>query len=405
MQRRFVIEMALASGLSLLRGFVLAVVMPVHAFGLYVAVVAFGTFGANLLGFGRIEQTNKHFPRLFAEGHGVQAVQQADSIVLLLIFRALVAVALGVVFVSAAIGGDAPFMTAAGVSVALAVAAQLVYASVHRASGELPSLARANLARTFLALVLAVLGGSSFGWPGAVFGEVAAATIAALLSRAYTARIAAPLARDNYSAVLEPERGYWLFAAYLLAAAPFYLDRLVVGTAYGGVAGGTYGVLMLFVTAAATVVGIVEQKVGPELVRIERSGAGVGDQLRISLRWSGIVTALNFLGVLSAALLLKGPAAPLAFKYDIDNSLLAAAMGMCLGRVTVLFDWLLLSRDRERAVFTAAAVSVLAMTAGGAIAVVSGSGLLAFVWALAAGKLIQLLLQLVFILGLRGRAV
>ena len=85
----FFATMALASAMSLLRGFVVAGLLDPAAFGTYVVIVAAGTFGSNLLSFGRVEATWKEYPRLWIAGERQQVRERADAVMRILAARAL----------------------------------------------------------------------------------------------------------------------------------------------------------------------------------------------------------------------------------------------------------------------------------------------------------------------------
>ena len=92
--RLFFLLMAASSALALLRGFVLAGILPVDGFGRYAMLFAIGTFAASLLSFGMIERSFKRFPRLCVDGHTAWALNEADRIAKKLGGRAVLAIAI-----------------------------------------------------------------------------------------------------------------------------------------------------------------------------------------------------------------------------------------------------------------------------------------------------------------------
>ena len=192
--------------------------------------------------------------------------------------------------------------------------------------------------------------------------------------------------------------GRWLAAAFLTGAVPFYLDRLFVATRFSPNEAGTYGFLMLFASGAAAAVGVISQKLGPQLLRDERAGATVHAQARLVLRWAGAFCAACVLGMaLTSWLLLAGPAQILGGRYALSAELIAVVSLLCCVQVTVMFDWILISRDREREVFLVSAV-FLAAACGAALAtLLLGLELLVFIVLLLGAKVISLAVQIVLI--------
>jgi hypothetical protein len=388
---RFFMQMAASSALALARGFILAHLLVPTAFGGYALLVSLGTFSASLLSFGQIERSFKRFPRLFVDGHPGQALAEADGIIVVLARRAAVVAILMLVLLPLAGRVDWLWGAACAIGVAFTVGMQSAYISVHRASGELTALGQSALARGALAVLFAAGGAILASWPGAITGEILAAALGGLISRAYVRRSvrrsegASPL-RD-----VEPAgRELWLFTAFIAVSAPLYLDRVLVSLLFGKAATGTYALLMLFVMGSATLTSIVSQKLGPQLVGLQRSGQPFELQLRLLFLWVLAISAASIAGAAVAALaLLEAPLSGLGSKYHLTAALMLAMGAMCAAQVSHLFEWLLISHDRERRVFEAAAIYLLALGLGLVVAVSQGSDLAAFMWVMAAGKLLH----------------
>lgn len=397
----FFAQMGAASALTLVRGFVLALLLSQAGFGQYALVVAAGTFGAILLSFGMTERTIKRFPRMYADGHADAVLKEADVIARRLTIRAVVMLA--VVFGVAALipRFDIVAVGAGATVVALASAWQSIYASVHRASGELSSLANANLARTIAALVLASIGAWTWSWHGAIAGEIAGAIIGAGASRYYAVGIKS-VVTPSAEPIAAPSRELWTFASFLVIAVPIYLDRATVAALYGAADAGTYGFLALFSAAGAALATIIPQKVGPELIKLQKRGEPLAAQLSLAVLWAG-VSALLLLALVAggAFAMLVWPLAFLGTKFALDISLMAAIAILCAAQIGTLFDWVLLANDRERHVFAASALYVTALATGILVVWLGGGTLHAFVWTMATGKLGHVGLQLIFI-GLGG---
>jgi hypothetical protein len=399
MNRLFFAQMGVSSALALVRGFIVAQLLSPGAFGSYALLLAIGMFGANVLGFGHIERTFKRFPRLFIDGRADDALREADGINRLLLWRGL-GLALIAIALMAAIG-QAGWIGGAlcAVGMAWAVAVQSTYISVHRSSAELAPLGNAALIRSVMALAFAAAGATLASWSGAMIGEIVAAVIGGWISRALAKRTVGRMAAVPERPLEPAGKELWLFFAFAVAAIPFYLDRAVVSLLFGNVATGTYGLLMLFVSGSAALTAVVCQKLGPQLVRLERSGARFRDQLRPLGLWMAAIVALTLAGMVTVGvLLLHGPLAPLGMKYGLTDALLAAAAVVCAGQVAHMIEWSLLSHDRERSVFLAAILYVAVLAIGVGLVAETGAGLLAFIWAVAVGKLFHLAVLVVLLL-------
>jgi O-antigen/teichoic acid export membrane protein len=390
--------MGLSSALALIRGFVLALLLAPASFGTYALLVAIGTFAATLLSFGAVERTYKRFPRMFVDGHAGEALVEADRIAWLLARRALGvgAVAIAVLALVGRSEWIAGALCASGA--ALGVGLQSGYISVHRASGELVPLGLAAMARTLLALLFAAVGAVLASWPGAMAGEIVAALVGGWVSRAFVIRTVGRAQRAPARPLDPPQRELWLFVAMLIASIPVYLDRLVVSLVYGGSVLGSYGVLMLFVTGSFTLVTIVVQALGPQLVKLEHKGASLRSQLGLLLAWTAGVSLLVIIGMAVASLLLlHGPASTLGLKYSLTPGLLIATTALAMLQINPMFDWMLLSHNRERQVFVAALIYLTVLAAGVGAVIVTRGSLVHFLWIMSAAKMVQLMVELLFI--------
>lgn len=388
----FFVLMSLSSGLTLARAFVLAWLLSAAAFGTYAVVMALGAFVGGLLSLGQIERGYKRFPRLFFGGHAKLALKESDRISLALGRRTLAA---GVVLVLAVwIAGQPAWMAGAGATAAIAfgTALQTNYSSVQRAGGNLIWLARATLSRTVLALVLAAAGGFVWSWPGAIAGEVTGAVIGAWLSRIWAIRVIDRAPERSAEMDPEPEgKDMWLFGGFLLLAVPTYLDRSLVSSLYGNEVTGTYALLMIFVTGTLTAVGIVNQKLLPEFVRMERQGAPRRVFVATLLRWVGGLGALSLAGTAAGAVaFLFWPLDSLGAKYALDLPLFIATGLLAAAQAGQFISWPLVAHDRERDVFLAATAYLVLLGVGAVAAWLGGMDLTSLMLIMAGAKLVHL---------------
>lgn len=385
----FFVLMSLSSGLALVRAFVLAWLLSPAAFGTYALIVALGTFAGSVLSLGQIERSYKRFPRLFIGGHARLAMEESDRISVSLGVRALGCGALLVL--GAWIWGHSDWMAGAAATAAIGFgsALQSNYNSVQRAGGNLMGLSRATLSRTVIALVLAAAGGLVWSWLGAIMGEVVGAVIGAWVTRnwAVEAMERAPVSSSDVAPDPE-EREMWLFGSFLVLAIPTYLDRSLVSSLYGNVVTGTYALLMIFVTGALAAVGIINQKLIPEFVRLERQGVPPGVFLRVLLRWVGGLGALCLMVTGAGAFaLLVWPFDTLGAKYGLDVPLFVATGLLAAAQAGQFISWPLMAHDREQDVFLAAAAYLALLAAGAVVAIYGNLELTSLILIMAGAKL------------------
>jgi hypothetical protein len=335
---------------------------------------------------------------MFVDGHAGTALIEADRIARLLALRAGVTGAVAIVPFALFGGGEWVLGVVCAAGIALSMSVQSGYISVHRASGELLPLARAALARTLLALLLAALGAAVASWPGAMAGEIVAALIGGWIGRTFVARTVRAVETVPLKPIEPVQKEFWLFVAVLIGAVPVYLDRAFVSVVFGTHALGSYGVLMLFVTGAFTLVTIIVQALGPQLVKLEHRGASLRSQLGMLLGWTAAASIFIVSGmVVASMLLLHGPIQPLGTKYSLDLGQLLATTALAMLQVSLMFDWMLISHDRERPVFLAALIYLLVLAGGVGVFIQTLDGIEQFMWIMAGAKLAQVVIQLVFI--------
>lgn len=402
---RYIVIMSFAAMIALVRGFIVAGILDLPSFGLYATIVAVGMFSSALVSFGEIERTIKTFPRLWVvERHRRSVVDRADESAGVMILRAatLFVFLLTCTFVDAirSLAQTGMFVAL----IAISAASSSLYASAIRATGDVELLARNTLLRALIVLVFGLSGAYYFSWQGAIIGDVSGAIVGVLITRySVLGKMTFPAVNDKHIRKNDgipptPYRGLWLFSAGLLASAPVYLDRAFVASMFGTAMVGTFGFLMLFVTGANTFSGIIVQKVGPQLVKMQHLGDSLNAQIRYASRWIALISVICIVGMAVVALLLFfGPGQYFYKKFHLDLNLIYAAAVMSIFQIGVILDFILISRNQERAVFIAACWYVL--TFGVAVWVVLWLrlSLVDFVWLLALTKLFHIVVQVGFV--------
>ncbi len=382
--------MGSAAILSLLRGFAVAAILPVADFGVYAIVVAIGSFSSNFLGLGRIEDTRKRFPRMFVDGQGNQVPSMADRLALLLGVRAFATVTGLTAFVWLTGHIDFVISIAACTLVAFSTGWASVAISAHRATGDYGTLAISTLWRSILALALGLAGAWYGGWFYAIAGEFLGGVLGALISRFYVRKLAGPatsVAEDAQEQGGADKSGFLLFVSFSICSAPFYLDRLFVGHVFGAESAGTYGFLMLFVTGATVALGIVEQQLGPEIIKLRKQNEKLAGQIALALRWILPFQLLMIVGMAAVgAALFYGPGMFLVTKFDLNLQLIGAISLLCCLQVTTTLDWVLQSRDCEAGALSASIVYFIVVAVFAACVSFAGLSLVQLILGLAAAK-------------------
>jgi O-antigen/teichoic acid export membrane protein len=400
--------MLAAAGMSLVRGFVVAGLLDPEDFTRYAVAVATGTFLSNFLSFGLIEGTIKQFPRMTVSGSAGALLSLSDGAIRRLAFRAALCAPLFAV-VMWVIDRDRPMVFLAVTTIAFCVAVLGLLASVQRALLNVLNIAVANGLRASLYLALAATGAFAFGLRGAIVGEIVAALLGAIVSREiFKATLRsralqtadAPLLAENVKA----EHGVTLFIAYSAIAAPIYMDRAYVAAVFSPADGAAYAVLALFVTGATVFVNIVGQKVGPEIIAREKSGATAAELVFGAARWSAAVVAIWLLVIAALHWAMAMGLLPFLDKYGITPvMLLAIAFTGCM-QVASLFEFILIARDMERKMLVLSLIYLGAVCLTGALAHIAGLSLAALVALLGAVKLLYLILIVLTLHSSRGQS-
>lgn len=394
----FMFLMAVGAGLSLVRGFGAAVILPAAEFGLYALLVAVAAFVSSIAGFGKIEETRKLFPRMAVDGHGADISRMADRLALLVALRlTLIAVPLCI----ASIMLLSPAWTAAIFATLLlifGVAWGTILASALRAGPNLNRMGISAAMRAAVTIILAFAGAYEFGFSGAVCGEAAGAIFGAILMRHYLRKsIFLETFTSETSAGNEKMlsiSGIYFFIGSLATAAPIYLGRFLVGVGYSDNILGAYSFLGLLVSSILTVLGISDQMTGPRFVKSERFGSSKNDQIsflrKIILSNVAIIIAIcaSFFAIIFI------PQFPyFREKYQIQIDVVLPLTFYCIFQITTTLDWFLQAHDRENLTAIAAVIHMLIFLVASLIAVAFGVSIIWILWTHAIAKGIQLLMQ------------
>jgi hypothetical protein len=286
------------------------------------------------------------------------------------------------------------------VLVALNSATASLYTSAIRATGKTNILAKNTLSRTLIVLAFGLLGAVYFSWQGAILGEAIGYQLGSLVTRLSLIRQAKLEVRNTNNVEITEKAmpikdgKLWLFFGALFVSIPAFLDRAFISWVYGTSTVGTLGFLMLFVTAASTLTGIIAQKVGPQLVKMQHTGGRIDVQLKYGSRWLLLIWTVLIVGLTVVSLaLIYSPARYFFYKFHLDWSMLVATSVLCMLQVSVIADFIIISRNQEKAIFFAACCYLLVI--GGVAAVVYWlrPPLTDFIWLLVLCKGVHFIVQ------------
>lgn len=410
--------MGIGAVLGILRGFVLAGILPASGFGLYAAIVAVGLFLAPLIGLGQIEDMRKRFPRLWVEGRIREIGPISSRLLSIMAARAGIIVLVGGAGLLVIGQSDWAIAVFAGGLIAFSQSGAAIMASALRAGPDLTPMATAALIRGSAALLLAVAGALAFGLNGAIMGEAVGGFIGLLAAKGLFAR---QVRRLTTSGNIQPpsqnfedagqntgqaekrlsKTGLQLLFGTMAASVPIYLSRPFVGLQYSLQELGTFAFLMLFVQAVVTAISITDQIIGPTLIRMRHAGASLAHQLKIMWLYVGGMAALIAAGLAIAFVLLtqtflNGYAA----KYELSLPLMLPIGVFAMFQVALSLDWMLMAHDRERLVLNTSLTYLAAFLAGALVVFATGLPLVTFLWIMAAARILQFLLQVSYVVAL-----
>lgn len=408
--------MGIGAVLGILRGFVLAGILPASEFGFYAAVVAVGLFVAPLIGLGQIEGMRKRFPRLWVEGRVSEIGPISDRLLSIMAARAgtiILTVGVGLLVAGLPVWTVAVF---AGGLIAFSMGGAMIMASALRAGPDLTPMAAAALVRGMASFVLATAGALAFGLNGAMAGEALGGLIGLFAARGMFARTvkrqpsAAGSGHEEGTsepALVEAEpkavqrasrQGLQLMFGTVAILVPIHLSRPLVGVNFGLKDLGTFAFLMLFVQSVLTVIGITDQMIGPALIRMQHSGAALTRQIRTLSLYVAGMAALIAIGIVAIFVLLtQSFLIAYAEKYAITAHLLFPISAFAILQISTPLDWMLTAHDRERHVLSASLIYLTTFTIGTAVLILMQQPMLVFLWVMAGAKAVQFVVQIGFI--------
>jgi hypothetical protein len=350
---RYSLLMVVGASLSLLKVVIVSSILDIPAFGSYSVALALGSFASYLVSLGGVEVSSKTFPRLWAVERRAEIYLASKALIKEAFFRSLLLVVIGggvLLCLSKSIWALICFYS---LSFAFCSVAIGIFSSSIRASQNVDAIALTSFVRSIIALAFSVFGALCWSWQGALAGEV----VACILGIIYTSRIAKKISYAIYGQSIPVDSalirgsingGSSLLYASVAAAIPLYLDRLVVSTFIGLKQAGQYSLVMIFFTAASTLVGISAQRYGPLIISSNHSGIPKG---KLLIRVGSIIgkhaLVIATVGLGLSLALIYSPLYLWFSRYEIRVNSLLLAIVLSLFTLSVFLDWFLMSLDKD----------------------------------------------------------
>lgn len=360
----YILWMLLASSLGIIKLFTLAFLLSASDYGHYVAIFGLSTLAGAIVSFGSVERTIKLYPRLWVEGRNTEILSDARGVLKLLTVRFTILAAAGLFITHFQI---LPFNWVEVILLCLlgfASACLAIFASLYRATGLRQALQSFSLWRSALACLLALMGGWSMGWIGALGGDILASVItitsAIITLRKLYAKPAESMREESSRDEKHTsDNGHGsLYVANMLTSSTSMADRAIVGATLGAASAGTYGFVMLMPQVFLMLVNIISQYIGPLIIKFTHLRHE--DKSRISaIGLQGVILAL--LALLSIVGALAGQYLPfidqLFIKFSISDTSLILAGVIAAGQIYALMEFHLIALDGERFVLSASIAS------------------------------------------------
>lgn len=390
-----------SAALGAVRPVLAAATLPQADFGYYTSIIGLVGFGSMLVSFGTVEATNKLYPRLWVGGHRVAIWQDAIATFMKIGRWMFLPALLGVVlsFFGVIPIGVAPIFLI-GLFVWLAVMLNLS-AAIIRATNSLRLLQVFGFLRSSVPLLLVGVALVWSDWLVAIAAETLAAAITGLVGGFLIFRQlkSEVIPTQNALEIRSDSDGRTLYFANLLSSSISLVDRAIVTAVLGAVQGGAYGMATLVVQAGSLLIGIISQKVGPEVIQHVYRGSSLKSAL---VYFKFPVAALALAGCLLLATYVAGVTALPVFRVFLVNhgighfTVFLAAVLVVL-QIYMFLPFFLLAVDDEKAVLLSGITGFLIFASGVALACWLVWPMEAFLIAAIAARLAQILVSLGYI--------
>lgn len=399
--------MALTSVVAIAKLGTLAAILSPEDFSRYSATFALVTFTCGLISFGLVEGTVKKFTRLIAFGRSAELRVEYLSTLRQLTLRHFLVLLLAATL-SAFFQPDFIVLAPTLVLLAYVTNSFSIVSSVLRGYDRLLTFGTSALVRATCALLFASLGAALFGWKAALLADAAATGAVCLAYLIYIwglmrEDVARPSAGADDQLVSRRRDGVWLFVAFTVALIPVSFDRLWLVYFSTPTTASQYAFTSLWMSAATMLVTVYIQKLGPELIRsyaLRRDISPVGTAIKRSAMTSLLIAA----GAACSLVVVKLVFADIYWdRYSMSLEIAIAVVAVSALQITPIYDWALISADKEIGVFAAAAVFAAVAAVLFVILTIIKAGAVAYLAAFGVARLCQILTAVIWMAKSRER--
>lgn len=358
--------MVAAAGVSFLRVIVVALVLPSDDFAVYAATVALGSFLAYILSFGLIESTIKKFPRLFLQQQYAEINSISKDILYSLIRRALVYIFLALPFFLVWDNGT-PEQIILGILLAFSNATANLVSSIQRAFYNINHFSLGSIVRSSITFLLVVSAAYFFSIVGVIIIEAISILLGSFVSRLIATFTLSKTETKKIQSIKtdeSKEKGKLVFFSFIFLSIPFYLDRMFINEFYSKGEASAYAFMAILITGSAVLVNIIAQKVGPEVLKLEKNGVLISKQVLYAVKWSLMPVLIWILVISLALIILDLNAFPgILIKYNVSMNLVLSIGLLGLFQITSIFEFVFIANNREWEFFVSSLLYTISVIA------------------------------------------
>lgn len=345
------------AALGAMRSVLVALFLLQGDFGYYSSFIGASAFCAMAISFGKVEATTKLYPRLWSVGETQQIKRDAIATAQFIggLVFALSVIAMAIVLYQRI---EIPVLVILifGIYVWLNITINIL-ASMIRASDNLTILQVFGLVRGVVPLVLVGLALWKGGWFAAAIAETMASALTLFFGSLMYFYFTSSAAKPTFKPIEKRNdaSGRIIYLANFFTSSTSTADRPIVTSALGAEQGGAYGILALIIQSGSLLIGVISQKVGPEIIRAAYVGSdfrGLLNQLRFPFITQGLVAITIFL-TYRLGIEYVAPFREFFSNHAIGTNSVALASILTFLQLHMIFQFVLIAVDDERTLLLA----------------------------------------------------
>ncbi|MDE2427268.1 MAG: oligosaccharide flippase family protein [Burkholderiales bacterium] len=350
----FLMLMMLSAGISMSRGFFVAMGLDKAAFIDYATVVSTGYFLSFFLSIGAVEYTVKNFPRMIANKENAKVIDLTEILIISLLHRAFLLIVL--TFFTLYFVNERYFI-ALSIAFILGLLSCLtsVISSLQRSLSKPHQLAYSNLYRAIIVFLFVVPATYYNNFSLVVASEIFSSLLGFFLSCWHSGvkNISIQKIRKSFSVALKVfgnhKDGLLLSVSYLLLSIPFYLDRLVAKSIYPIDESAKYALIAMFMTAGSVLSNTIAQRTGAEAIKILNHDRKIKSAARYIVKWIIFGVLLWSIFMLLVSALFHFDIMPESLKkYDIAANYLVLVYFLGILSFGSIIEFIVIGIDGEK---------------------------------------------------------